>query len=304
MEYSTIIMLVVLIVVSSLISDKFFTLGNILNLLRQNVGLVVMSMGMLFVILTGGIDLSVGAMSAFGSVIVATCLVSFGFGTVISIVVAVLSGMVLGLFTGLLVAYVKMAPFIATLSMMTISRGFAYMISNGSPIQTPIGTMNVIGTARVGVFPALILFAAVVVAIFFIVHKYTAFGRIVIAVGSNSQAVQLAGIQIKRYLVVVYAISGLCAAMAGVVSATRTYIGSPSIGTSMELDAIASVVIGGASLSGGRGFVLRTVVGVIILGLISNIMNLVGVPPYPQEVIKGLIIIAAVCVQGFTKRTV
>ena len=125
-----------------------------------------------------------------------------------------------------------------------------------------------------------------------------------IAVGSNSQAVQLAGIQIKRYLVVVYAISGLCAAMAGVVSATRTYIGSPSIGTSMELDAIASVVIGGASLSGGRGFVLRTVVGVIILGLISNIMNLVGVPPYPQEVIKGLIIIAAVCVQGFTKRTV
>lgn len=303
LEYNTILMLIILVIISSCISDKFFTMGNIINLLRQNVALGVIAMGMLFVILTGGIDLSVGSIAAVGSVMVATFLAVSGFDVVVSIILTILIGLALGLVSGVLVAYAKMAPFIATLAMMTIARGIAYIVSNGSPISTPTGTLNVIGTASAGPIPALIIFAIVVVVLFFLILRFTSFGRIVVATGSNEKAVQLAGIRVNTYKLAVYGISGICSALGGIVIATRTYIGSPIVGEGMELDAIAAVVIGGASLNGGKGYVFRTIVGVIILGLITNIMNLAGVPPYPQEVIKGLIIIGAVFLQGITDKS-
>lgn len=296
-------MLIILVIISSCISDKFFTAGNIINLLRQNVALGVIAMGMLFVILTGGIDLSVGSIAAVGSVMVATFLATSGFNVVVAIILTILIGLALGLVSGVLVAYAKMAPFIATLAMMTIARGIAYIVSNGSPISTPTGTLNVIGTASAGPIPALIIFAIVVVVLFFLILRFTSFGRIVVATGSNEKAVQLAGIRVNTYKLAVYGISGICSALGGIVIATRTYIGSPIVGEGMELDAIAAVVIGGASLNGGKGYVFRTIVGVIILGLITNIMNLAGVPPYPQEVIKGLIIIGAVFLQGITDKS-
>mgnify|MGYP001076391777 CR=1 FL=1 len=303
LEYNTILMLIILVIISSCISDKFFTAGNIINLLRQNVALGVIAMGMLFVILTGGIDLSVGSIAAVGSVMVATFLATSGFNVVVAIILTILIGLALGLVSGVLVAYAKMAPFIATLAMMTIARGIAYIVSNGSPISTPTGTLNVIGTASAGPIPALIIFAIVVVVLFFLILRFTSFGRIVVATGSNEKAVQLAGIRVNTYKLAVYGISGICSALGGIVIATRTYIGSPIVGEGMELDAIAAVVIGGASLNGGKGYVFRTIVGVIILGLITNIMNLAGVPPYPQEVIKGLIIIGAVFLQGITDKS-
>lgn len=303
LEYNTILMLIILVIISSCISDKFFTMGNIINLLRQNVALGVIAMGMLFVILTGGIDLSVGSIAAVGSVMVATFLATSGFNVVVAIILTILIGLALGLVSGVLVAYAKMAPFIATLAMMTIARGIAYIVSNGSPISTPTGTLNVIGTASAGPIPALIIFAIVVVVLFFLILRFTSFGRIVVATGSNEKAVQLAGIRVNTYKLAVYGISGICSALGGIVIATRTYIGSPIVGEGMELDAIAAVVIGGASLNGGKGYVFRTIVGVIILGLITNIMNLAGVPPYPQEVIKGLIIIGAVFLQGITDKS-
>ena len=303
LEYNTILMLIILVIISSCISDKFFTMGNIINLLRQNVALGVIAMGMLFVIITGGIDLSVGSIAAVGSVMVATFLAVSGFDVVVSIILTILIGLALGLVSGVLVAYAKMAPFIATLAMMTIARGIAYIVSNGSPISTPTGTLNVIGTASAGPIPALIIFAIVVVVLFFLILRFTSFGRIVVATGSNEKAVQLAGIRVNTYKLAVYGISGICSALGGIVIATRTYIGSPIVGEGMELDAIAAVVIGGASLNGGKGYVFRTIVGVIILGLITNIMNLAGVPPYPQEVIKGLIIIGAVFLQGITDKS-
>lgn len=303
LEYNTILMLIVLMVASTVIHDKFLTPNNIMNILQQQTSGIILAMGMLFVILTGGIDLSVGSIEAVGAVMVATCITTLNLSTGVSIVISLAIGAGLGLFTGLLVAYLKMAPFIASLAMMTIGRGVARIIAKGSPIQTPPGTLDEISAARIGPFPVIIIIALIVIVLFFIMHKYTGYGRIVTAIGSNSSAVRLAGIQVNRYLVSVYALSGLCAALAGIIVAIRTFSGNPTAGgQGEEMNAIAAVVIGGGSLSGGRGFVIRTVIGVIILGLISNIMNLVGVPPYPQEVIKGFIIIGAVILQGATTK--
>lgn len=299
-NYNTILMLIILIVMSTILHDRFMTANNIMNILKQNAAAMIIAMGMLFVILTGGIDLSVGSVAAFGSVGVATGIVAYGMSTGLSIITTLVLGMILGLFTGILVSFVKMAPFISSLAMMTIARGLALIISNGGPIKTPDGTLDVIGKWTIGVLPGIMIIAIVVITIFFTVHKFTGFGRIVIAIGSNSSAVRLAGIKVEHYLLSVYALSGLCAALAGIISASRTYLGSPTTGVSMELDAIAAVVIGGGSLAGGKGYVVRTIAGVIILGLISNVMNLVGVPPYPQDVIKGFIIIGAVVLQGVT----
>lgn len=296
-------MLLLLIIVCICISSDFFTLQNIINIGRQYSGTVIVCMGMLFVILTGGIDLSVGSILALGSVMVAFSLTTHSLGMFWAIVIPILCGLVLGGITGILVAYARMAPFIASLAMMTIARGLAFMISNGQPVQTPPDTIGLLGTGLIAdVLPWLVVIAVVVVLIFWAVQKYTAFGRIVIAIGSNETAVKLAGIPVARYKTAVYAISGVCAAIGGIIASSRTAIGTPIIGEGLELDAIASCVIGGASLAGGEGSAVKTVVGVLVLALIGNIMNLLAVPSYPQDVIKGLIIIASVLLQEFTSK--
>ncbi|MBC5649211.1 ABC transporter permease [Christensenella tenuis] len=298
-KYSTYIIFLVAVLICIAISPDFFTPTNIVNIGRQYAGLIIVSMGMLFVILTGGIDLSVGSIVALGSVITATCLVA-GMSLGVAMMIALLCGILCGIITGVLVSYAKMAPFIASMAMMTMARGVAFVISNGSPIPTPEGSIIWLGTGAVGVIPTLVIIAVAVVVAFWFMQNYTSFGRIVIAIGSNETAVRLAGIRVKLYKTGVYVISGLCCALAGILLCSRTAIGSPVVGEGMELDAIAACVIGGASLSGGEGSAVKAVIGVLILALIGNIMNLLAVPSYPQDIIKGIIIVASVLLQTLT----
>ncbi len=300
---NTYFILLLLFIICSAASEYFLTMANLVNICQQYAGTVIVSIGMLFVILTGGIDLSVGSIMAFGSVFTAYAMVEWKLPIILSVAVTLLLGTLCGLFTGFLVARTKIAAFVASLAMMTICRGAAYMISHGTPINTPAGTISQLGTAKVLPFLTWLTVIAILVVAFssFFLNK-TAYGRKVIMIGSNEEAVHLAGIPVMQHVVSVYAISGFCSALGGVIATSRTGIGSGAAGQGMELDCIAACVIGGASLSGGQGSSVKTVVGVLVLAMIGNIMNLLSVPSYPQDIIKGIIIILAVLLQQGTSR--
>jgi ribose transport system permease protein len=195
-----------------------------------------------------------------------------------------------------------MAPFVATLALMTVARGFAFMISKGSPIITSNDLLSDFGSTYWFHVPVPVVLMFAIFILTWLVLRFTSFGRLVMAIGSNEDAVRLAGIRVGHYKFAVYAISGVLCSIAGVIATSRTGVGSPIVGEGMELDAIAAVVIGGASLTGGRGTALNTLLGVLVLGMIGNIMNLKNVPSYPQQVIQGLIIVFAVLLQGIQIR--
>lgn len=302
-KYNTIFIFVVLVVFSALISDVFFTSVNLSNLLKQVSGIGIISIGMLLVILTGGIDLSVGSMVALLAVIFAIFINLFALP--LAVVLTLVLGFALGSISGYLVAFQKMAPFIATLALMTVARGMAFIYSKGSPItfSTKGGLFmsNFANNSTLGIPNIAIVFLLVVVCAM-VLLRYNVFGRLIIAMGSNEEASRLSGINVKKYKFLVYAISGALAALAAIIVASRTNLGSPNMGMAWELDAIAAVVIGGASLNGGKGTAINTLMGVLILGLIGNILNLLNVPSYPQQVVKGGIIIFAVLLQRFENK--
>ncbi len=300
LKYNTVLIFLVMIALAASISDVFFSEKNVFNLLRQVAGLAAVGLGMLLVILTGGIDLSVGSLMALASVLVAYFLGSMALlpALILTVAISTLCGAV----SGYLVAARNMAPFIATLAMMTIARGFAFIISKGSPIIIEDPTLNGFGSAYWFKVPLPVFVMAAVFALVAFLLRLTVFGRMTTAIGSNETAVRLAGIRTGWYKFAVYCISGAFCAVAGIISTSRTGVGSPIVGTGAELDAIAAVVIGGASLSGGKGTAFNTLLGVLILGMIGNIMNLMNVPGYPQQVIKGLIIVFAVLLQGWQRR--
>ncbi|MFD0870822.1 Ribose transport system permease protein rbsC [Chlamydia abortus] len=300
-DNNTYIILAILIIISALLSDTFFTSMNIRNILLQQAGPILVAVGMLFVILTGGIDLSVGSVMAVGATVSAILISDFGMNYAPAMVLAVLIGMVFGIFTGALVAYAGIQGFVASLATMTIARGVSFVITEGKPVKLAPGTLDTI-VSKTYMFPIIII-AIVLIIVCALVQKYTAWGRIVIAIGSNQTAVQLAGIRTKRYVMSTYAVSAALAALAGVFIAARSSTGSATVGMGQELDAIAACVIGGASLAGGKGFVVKAVAGGLILGIIGNIMNLMAVPSYPQDIIKGFIIIAAVFLQILTNKS-
>jgi ribose transport system permease protein len=415
MKYNTVLIFVLLIIVSSIISNSFLTFKNISNLLRQNSGIAIVSMGMLLVILTGGIDLSVGSVVALGCVLTGyflqflplplailftalVCMLSgigagyfvafrnvapfvvtlafmtitrgiafivskgtpiritnqgliyFGRETILGLpclaylilivfvvfgillkftvfgrlitaigsnesavrlsgitvqiykfVVYVMSALVCmlsGIGAGYFVAFRNVAPFVVTLAFMTITRGIAFIISKGTPIRITNQGLIYFGRETILGLPCLAYLILIVFVVFGMLLKFTVFGRLITAIGSNESAVRLSGIRVQIYKFIVYVLSALVCSFAGAISASRAAVGSPIVGSGMELDAIASVVIGGAALSGGRGSILNTLLGVFILGMIGNIMNLMNVAAYPQQVIKGVIILVAVLLQG------
>ncbi|GAA3517094.1 ABC transporter permease [Aquimarina addita] len=301
-KYNTIFIFIVLLIFSATISDVFFTSVNLSNLLKQVSGIGIISIGMLIVILTGGIDLSVGSMVA---------LLAVTFAMLVNIVVLPVAiiltigiGFALGSVAGYLVAFQKMAPFIATLALMTVARGLGFIYSKGSPItfKTPGGEfMSDFANNSTLAIPNIAIIFFIIVILAAVMLRYNVFGRLIIAIGSNEEASRLSGIKVNKYKFLVYAISGSLAAIAAIVVASRTNLGSPNMGMAWELDAIAAVVIGGASLNGGKGSAINTLMGVLILGLIGNILNLLNVPSYPQQVVKGGIIIFAVLLQRFEK---
>jgi ribose transport system permease protein len=300
-KYNTLLIFLIMLVVSAIVSDFFFSAVNLFNLIRQVTPVGIISMGMLLVILTGGIDLSIGSVVALTGVLCA--LFTQTMPLPLAILASLGCGMLVGSLSGYLVSMHKMAPFIATLAIMSIIRGLGFLFSKGAPIVvsekatalTDFGSGSFLGIPN----PAVML--AVVFLLTAVLLQYNVFGRIIIAIGSNEEAVRLSGIKVSVYKFSVYAITGGLSAMAGIITTSRTAVGSPIMGLGMELDVIATVVIGGASLNGGRGSAINTLLGVLILGMIGNIMNLMNIPAYSQQVIKGLIIILAVLLQRFQR---
>ena len=301
-ELIPVITLVLLLIISGMLSSSFFTMANITNLLRQNAGLLIVSMGMLLVILTGGIDLSVGSMLALGAVLIAKFCLTMP--TLPAILLSALILMALGGCAAVFISFRNLAAFVVTLALMTVSRGIAFIVSKGTPIRIDANNwLLAFGNGSfLGIIPYPVVTALIVFAIVMFVLRYTSYGRLVKAVGSNKNASRLSGINVIFYTFSVYVLSGFLCAMGGMISAARAGVGSAQVGEGLELDAIASVVIGGASLTGGKGTALNTLVGVFILGLISNIMNLMNVHSYYQQIIKGLIIVFAALLQSGKKK--
>ncbi|AZR74898.1 ribose ABC transporter permease [Anoxybacter fermentans] len=285
--------LIGLIIVLSFLSEYFLTLPNLLNVTRQVSINAILAFGMTFVILTGGIDLSVGSILALTSAITAG-LLSTGYDVVIAILAGLLLGAILGLFSGILVAKAKMPPFIVTLGMMTIARGFTLIYSGGRPISGFNKTFRFLGAGYLGIIPFPVVIMIIILLICYIVLRKTSFGRYVYAVGGNEKATKLSGINTDAIKMSVYAISGFLAAVSGIILTSRLNSAQPTAGTGYELDAIAAVVLGGTSLAGGQGGVIGTIMGALIIGVLNNGLNLLNVSSFYQLVAKGAVILIAV----------
>ncbi len=287
-----IIAFVALLIYGAIASPAFLTVGNIKTVLLQNSIYAICAIGMLLIVITGGIDLSVGSF-----VVVSVCFsagfIQEGYGPM-AIVIVILVSVLFGTISGILVAHAKVAPFIATLAMMTILRGIAYMYQVGQNRRID-GTFlpKFIQSDVVGI-PVPVIILVVIVVIFSVVLKKTKYGRGIYAIGGNAETARLAGINVKKYLVITYALGGLLFGIAGMILAGRLSMGTATVGEGYELDAIASVVVGGATLSGGVGSVGKTIIGAFLMGVLMNIMNLMGIASYPQMILKGIIIVAAV----------
>ena len=277
----------VLVVVASATSESFLTESNLTNLLRQMVTTGLLSLGMLIVILTGGIDLSVGSIVGFAGIMAAGLVADLP--VPVAMALAVVAGAGFGVINGVLVARFRLAPFVVTLAALTTIRGFTYVYSE-TPISPVEANFLWLGTETLGPIPIAAMIMLAAFAIGWVFLRRTPAGRAIVAIGGNQEAVRLAGISVQRHLLLAYAISGFCAGLAGVILASRVGIAQPSVGVAFELNAIAACVIGGASLAGGRGSVIGTLGGVLLLGLIDNLLTLYDVQSYWQQVLKGLII--------------
>ncbi|WP_405009989.1 ABC transporter permease [Kitasatospora sp. NBC_01539] len=282
-------------------SDQFLTSGNILNILTQASAIGVIALGMTFVIIGGGIDLSVGALTALAAVW-CTTVATQEFGATGMVFTAVLVGTLAGTVNGLLVAYGRLVPFIATLAMMVGARGLATKISDKQTQPVEVDAINRFAEAKVVGIPALVLvFAAVAVAGWVLLNR-TTFGRRTVAVGGNAEAARLAGINVRRQTVYLYALCGLCCGIAAVMVVAQANAGSSGQGDLYELDAISAAIIGGTALTGGRGSVVGSLMGVLAFTTITNLFILNNLPTEVQNIVKGAIIVGAVLVQEFQPR--
>jgi ribose transport system permease protein len=295
--------LIVLCAIAIYLSPSFLQFGNLMNVGRQIALFGIVSIGMTFVILTKGIDLSVGSIVGVVAVTTAMLLAS-GMSIPVVMVIALLLGVVFGAVNGIGVVAFGMPPFIMTLGTLVMGRGIAMTIANGEPQNLGDATDAFYflgGGFLLGVPVPIWIFAAVAV-VAFVVLRSTAYGRQVYAVGSNTEAARLAGINVHAVLLSVYVISGFLAALTALITVSRLTVGEPTAGTNLELEAIAIVVIGGTSLFGGEGTIIGTVIGAAIIAVIANILNLLGISPFTQQIVKGAIIIAAVMFEVYRHR--
>ena len=287
--------LVVLFVVIACLNSSFIDPGNLKNLLRQVSINALISFGMTFVILTGGIDLSVGSILALSSALMGSFIVG-GLDPILAIVVACLIGAALGAVNGLVITYGKVAPFIATLATMTIFRGLTLVYTNGNPISGLTENEAFLNFGQ-GYFLELPVPAVMMLIMFgilyFILHK-TPLGRKTYAVGGNEKVSFIAGIKINRIKIFAYTVTGMLCGMAGAILTSRLNSAQPTAGTGYELDAIAAVVLGGTSLSGGKGRIVGTLVGALIIGTLNNGLNILNASSFYQQVVKGIVILLAV----------
>lgn len=296
-KYQSVIMLVVFAGVIAILNDRFLTVPNLINVFRQSSINAIIACGMTFVILTGGIDLAVGSVLAIASAVSASMLLA-GFGIVPTVAAAMIIGGLSGAVSGLIITKGKVQPFIATLVMMTFLRGATLVFTNGTPLTVGkakaaeafyfLGNGNVLG------IPLPIITTVFVFGIAYYILTQTRIGRYVYAVGGNEDASRLSGLNTDRVKLFVYTVSGVLAAVAGLIVTSRLSSAQPTAGTGYELDAIAAVVLGGTSLVGGKGKILGTVIGVLIIGILNNALNLMDISSYYQMIAKAAVILLAV----------
>ncbi|SKA87024.1 ribose transport system permease protein [Clostridium sp. USBA 49] len=292
-KYKSLIGLIILCLIISIITPRFLTITNILNVLTQVSVNAIIAVGMCFVILTGGIDLSVGSILAITGAIAAT-LATKNVNVILNLLIVLLIGAFIGFLNGITVAKGKIQAFIVTLATMTVFRGVTYVYTKGTPISVIDSKFTFVGNGKIAGIPMpIILIIIVVLAAWYILNQ-TRYGRYVYAVGGNEDSARLSGINTVKIKTLVYVICGMTAALSGVVVTSRIGSASPNAGVGFELDAIAAVVLGGTSLSGGEGSVIGTIIGAMIIGVLNNGLNLINVSPFYQSIVKGLVILLAV----------
>jgi ribose/xylose/arabinose/galactoside ABC-type transport system permease subunit len=295
-RYGILISFVILIIIMTVLSPAFLKISNIVNILRQTSVNGIVAVGMTFVIILAGIDLSVGSVLALAAVVATSFAHPGTYPVLVPVLAGLLTGALCGFINGFIIAKRKIAPFIVTLGMMTIARGAALVYTNGRPVIELSDTYNKIGGSYVSGVPVpVIVFVLVVLAGWFLL-KMTVFGRHVYATGGNRTAAELSGIITNKITIWVYSIAGMLAGLAGIVLSSRVMSGSPATGQGYELDAIASVVIGGTRLTGGVGTIAGTIIGALIIGVMNNGLDLLNVSSYWQQIAKGVIILLAVIV--------
>jgi ribose transport system permease protein len=293
-RFKTGIGLLVLVIVLSFMSPYFLTIPNLLNVVRQVSIIAVISFGMTMVILTGGIDLSVGSMLAFAGAISAGMMVNSGLNVFLAIFLGLAAGTALGLFNGIAVAKAKLPAFIVTLAMMTVARGFTLIYTNGRPISGFNETFRFFGAGYLSRIPIPVVIMFILLIVIYILLKKTPLGRYIYAIGGNETATKLSGINTDKIKIAVYALNGFLAAVSGIILTSRLNSAQPMAGEGYELDAIAAVVLGGTSLSGGSGSVVGTIIGALIIAVLNNGLNLLNVSSFYQLVAKGAVILLAV----------
>ena len=300
-QMGTLIGLLFLILFFWILTPHFLTVSNLLNVAQQTSINAIIAVGLTFVIITAGIDLSVGSIMAFSGVVLASVL-----GTGLPIPLAISAGLLIGLacgsINGLLIAYGKLPPFIATLGMMSVARGAALMYTNGRPISGFSNEFRFLANGEIFSIPISIIIMVLVYLIAHFILTKTRLGRYVYAIGGNEEAARLSGINVTFYKVIVYGICGLLSGLAAVILTARLNSAQPIAGIMYELDAIAATVIGGTSLLGGEGRVMGTLIGALIMGVLRNGLNLLGVSSFLQQTIIGSVIIIAVLVDMTLKR--
>jgi ribose transport system permease protein len=299
-KYKSLVGLLILCLVISIVTPRFLTPTNILNVLTQVSVNAIMAIGMSFVILTGGIDLSVGSILAITGAIAATLFKSTG-NVFIAVGVAILIGALIGFINGIIISKGRIQAFIVTLATMTIFRGITYVYTKGMPISGLGSSFMNIGNNKLLGLPIPVVMIIVVLFIAWYLLNEIRYGRYVYALGGNEDSARLSGINVDKVKTIVYVICGATAALSGIIVTSRIGSASPNAGVGFELDAIAAVVLGGTSLAGGEGSVIGTIIGAMIIGVLNNGLNLMNVSPFYQLIVKGIVILLAVIMDKKSK---
>ncbi|BAZ20339.1 inner-membrane translocator [Kalymmatonema gypsitolerans NIES-4073] len=294
--------LVLICILFSLLTPNFPTPGNVVNILRQASINIVLATGMTFVILTGGIDLSVGSILGVSAVVAVLVSLIPGLGWA-AVLAGLLTGLLLGLLNGALISFLNVPPFIVTLGSLTALRGAAFLVANGTTVINRNLNFAWIGNSYLGPIPWLVVIALLAVAASWFVLRQTVLGVQIYAVGGNDRAARLTGIKVNRVLLFVYGVSGLLAGLAGIMSASRLYSATGMLGQGYELDAIAAVILGGTSFTGGIGTIGGTLLGALIIAVLNNGLTLLNMSYFWQLVVKGLVIIVAVTIDRLRRRS-
>ncbi len=298
--YRSVLILLVICVFATILSPSFLSVINLFNVFKQITVAGIVGCGMTFVILTGGIDLSVGSILGLSGVLASGVLASTG-NTAVAVAVSLTVGIACGAVNGFFVSVCGIPPFISTLGMMTLLRGVILVYTKGSPIPIKSDAYKFFGKGSIAGIPVPVIILIIVFLLAHYILTQTSYGRSVYAVGGNREAARLSGIRVKTSEFLVYTLNGLMCGMAGLILTARLGSAQSTSGTGIEMDAIAAVILGGTSLSGGVGFVLPTVVGAMIMGIIDNILTLMNVNPHATNIVKGAVILIAVLVDKKVK---